>query len=246
MAIEGIIGYPGQGKTLLAVAKLKQAHAQGMRCFANFTCALDPPLWERVVWKDIIKLSNAFVVLDEAHMWFPARGYSQTTQAELGIFQQHRKAGLEMVWVAQHEARIDIALRELTTYVHYVKKLGPVNICITCEGVSNRVLRRRLFLGALHYGSYYTEERVLQRDEVTDAPIVGVYPNFARYVDEMGFVRIVKLDELPSKVLPDKLYYKSPWGGAMVEYPTGSVAPVGWSAAGAKENGKAAFTLKVG
>lgn len=260
MAIEGIVGYPGAGKTLYGVHKLLAAKAAGMRCFANLTCGLDPKQWDRVVWKDVVRLQNAFVLLDEAHMWFPARAYSQTTQAELAVFQQHRKAGLELCWIAQHESRIDVALRELTTCIHYIKPiklpfLKMVNLVITCEGVSNRVLRRRFFWGGRYFGAYFTEERVLGRDEVTDAPLVGVYPNYARYIDEMGRVRIVAIEDVPQGTFPDKLYYRSSvtWGGRMVEYPAGALArPAGWgtdaeksaAAGGSKPGKKIALGIK--
>ena len=216
--IEGIVGLPGSGKTLLACRMIEKARKEGKRCFANFSSP--DGRWERVVWDEIVKLDNCFVLLDEAHMWFPSRDWNKQTQDVLGIFQQHRKLGMDLVWIAQHENRIDVALRELTAYLHWCRKIGPFIIQLTHEACGKNKTKTQVWLASDYYGDYWTEERVLGRNERTDAPIVGVEPNFARYVDEFGHVRIVRRERNaePSGEQPERCYYVSPWSHRMVEF----------------------------
>lgn len=216
--IEGIVGLPGNGKTLLACKMLHEAAAKGKRCFANFTSPAG--VWERVVWEDIIKMENAFVLIDEAHMWFPSREWSRQGQDVLGIFQQHRKAGLDLVWIAQHENRVDVALRELTAYLHFCRKIGPIVIDLVYEACGKQKTRSEWFYGPHYYGLYWTEERVLGRGEKTSSPIVGVEPNFARYEDPLfDHVTIAKREKGSiAEKAPERTFYVSPWGGGMVEY----------------------------
>lgn len=223
------MGLPGSGKTLLACRMLERAKREGKRCFANFSSVRGD--WERVRWEEVVRLEDAFVVLDEAHMWFPAREWARQTQDVLGIFQQHRKVGLDLVWIAQHESRVDVALRELTAFLYSCRKVGPVIISLRHEACGKSKVGSEVWLASRYYGAYWTEERVLGRDEVCDDPIVGVKPNYARCVDELGHVRIVKMDggEIPRGFTVERYYYRSKWSSQIVDFGgwTGGPRPTG-------------------
>lgn len=215
--IEGIVGLPGAGKTLFGVHLLLRDLSEGRKIFANFTSRRG--LWERVAWDRVRNMGDASVLIDEAHMWFPSRGgLNETSKYELAVFQQHRKAGVNLYWTAQHEARIDVALRELTAYVYQCRRVGPFILWSRFEGLKSAAILKRGVIRIDRYGrEYFTEERVLARNEVSGDPIVGVRPNWARYVDLEGRVRWRRRDSGmfggSGEYGPESVWYKSPYGG---------------------------------
>lgn len=187
--IEGVVGLPGSGKTIFLVHRLLEARRAGRRTIANFSSADCPPRWERLPWQSITWVEDAFVAIDEAHMWFPARSWDKTTQKELGYFQQHRKAGLDLIWSAQDFSRVDVALRELTAFAWSCQKVGPFVILRKFELSSQQrgmSLKREILFAPLIYPRYFTEERVLLRDEISRAPIVGVRPKLVQVENSEG------------------------------------------------------------
>lgn len=114
--IVGITGLPGSGKSLFGAKKIKEIlkHSE-RRVLCNFHVRDDS--CEFALWDDMCNAGNALCVIDEAQVWFPSRGCIQkTTWQDLLAFQQHRKNGLDLIWIAQDETRIDVALRELTAF----------------------------------------------------------------------------------------------------------------------------------
>lgn len=216
--ITGIVGLPGGGKTLLGVHFLLRDRAAGRKVYANFTSKRG--LWDRVTWERVRMMGNASVLIDEAHMWFPARSsVNETSKHELAVFQQHRKAGLELYWTAQNEARIDIALRELTAFVYQCRRLGPYILWSKFEGLKSSAILQRGLIGISSVaGEYWTEERVLARNEESIEPVVGVKPNWARYVDPCGRVRWRRRDSGRFGGTPESVWYESPYGGPLVRW----------------------------
>lgn len=96
---------------------------------------------------------EGFFAIDEAQVWFNSRAFAGNT-AELASWQQSRKRGSDMLWVAQHESRVDVAIRELTSIVWRPRIVGPVLIAIgsTLEGerAGVDVALYRSVLGAYH------------------------------------------------------------------------------------------------
>lgn len=161
--IEGIVGLPGQGKTLFAVWMLLQARAKRRRAVANFHSTRD--LWEYGLWADMVEQDNCLCVIDEAHMWFSARTWANQKQADLAVFQQHRKNGLDLVWIAQHENRVDVAIREVTAWVWRVNRVGPMIWCRRCSlDERDKVFERKII--RIHpdlYSTYDTFEVIGDR-----------------------------------------------------------------------------------
>lgn len=120
--IEGVVGLPGAGKTLWTVKRMLEAVKKKRRVVANFPSTKD--LWETELWIDMVEEYQAWCVIDEAQMWFSAREWSKTKQVDLGVFQQHRKNGLDLTWIAQHENRVDVGLREITAFIWRVGRIG--------------------------------------------------------------------------------------------------------------------------
>jgi hypothetical protein len=162
--IEAIVGLPGSGKTLWAVHRLIKAKKQGRHALANFHSRTG--MWDFGLWADIAEAGNCLAVIDEAHMWFSARNWSKTNQLELSYFQQHRKEGVDLCWIAQHENRVDVAIRELTAFIYRVRKMGRFCwISKTTPDEPRKPLKRSLWLidqGLFQH--YFTEERIGERD----------------------------------------------------------------------------------
>lgn len=120
--IQGVEGLMGNGKSYWAVTQLLKAKKEGRRAMANFHSRTGA--WDFALWEDMKDAHNAFIVIDEAQMWFGSRAWQGTKQAELSVFQQGRKEGIDLLWVVQHHDRIDVAVREVTAYIWRAKKIG--------------------------------------------------------------------------------------------------------------------------
>lgn len=114
----GIIGLPGAGKTLEAVRRALIAHKNGQHVYSNIPLNLPDDAWTLVVPETLGLVRGGFVLLDEVHLWLPARRSMQLPSSWLGMFSQTRKMGWELWWTAQHETRVDRALRDVTSWMY--------------------------------------------------------------------------------------------------------------------------------
>ncbi len=162
--IEAYVGLPGSGKTLHAVKRLLEAKKADRLTLANFHSQTG--MWDFALWRDIAEAGNCLAVIDEAHMWFSARHWTKTQQLELSVFQQHRKEGIDLVWIAQHEARVDVAIREVTAFVWRHRRIGQFVIATQVAPEDPRKpIRRRVFkISPALFSHYFTEERIGLRD----------------------------------------------------------------------------------
>jgi len=163
--IYGIEGRPGSGKTLYGVEILMRQPRE--RRFANFHSVNNE--WTFVLWEDIQQLSDAVVIIDEAHMWFSSRNWQGQSVGDLAAFQQHRKFGIDLYWIVQHRNRIDSAIREVTTEILTVRRYGPLVRIVATDPVETGTKKRPHWqkVGRLRrdlFNKYYTEEYVGQRD----------------------------------------------------------------------------------
>lgn len=118
MAITGIIGLPGSGKTLEAVRLAKVASEQGIHVYANMPLNLPPEKFTLFRPEELGDIRDGFILLDEAHLWLPARRSLQLPMSWLTLFSQTRKIDwLEFVWTAQHETRVDRMLRDVCAWM---------------------------------------------------------------------------------------------------------------------------------
>lgn len=120
--IEAYVGLPGSGKSYSAVRKLLAERKKGRNVYANFHSKYGD--WNFCLWDDMRELYNAFVMIDEAHVWFGSRAWKDNMIEDLAYWQQHRKDGIDMVYVTQHETRVDVVLRELTVFITRFQKIG--------------------------------------------------------------------------------------------------------------------------
>lgn len=161
--IEAYTGLPGSGKSLNAVRQMLKATERGIPCFANFHSRSN--LWQYVLFDDIKYIERGLVILDEAHMMFSARNWSKTTQEQLGLFQQHRKLGIDLIWIAQSASRVDVALRELTAFEWQHRRVGSVVIAKKTDPIESETKKKPLgrqvfWINSVLTSHYWTEERI--------------------------------------------------------------------------------------
>lgn len=112
--IEGYIGLPGSGKTYTIVDRVLR-EANDRPVFSNFHIAHE----NVTVYKpdDVLDLPPGLIVMDEAHLYMPARGSLQLPMSWLALFSQTRKRGWDLLWSTQHENRVDRVLRDVTNWL---------------------------------------------------------------------------------------------------------------------------------
>lgn len=119
--IEGWIGRPGSGKTMTLTARALRARDRGQAVFTNYPvsgCYEFGP-------SDLLTLPPGLIIIDEAHLWFPARGAMQLPMSWLAELSQTRKNGWDLIWAAQHEGRVDRVVRDVTSWMYLTKSWFP-------------------------------------------------------------------------------------------------------------------------
>ena len=110
--IEAYIGRPGTGKTYTLTERALREKAKGQDVYTNYPvkgCTLFGP-------DDLLHLPPGVIVIDEAHLWFPARQALRLPPSWLAKLSQTRKSGWTMLWSTQHEKRVDSVLRDVTNW----------------------------------------------------------------------------------------------------------------------------------
>lgn len=115
MAIEGLIGRPGAGKTYELTRRALLEADRDRMVFSNYpikhpNCYLFTP-------DQLMDLPPGLIVLDEAHLWFPARMALKLPMSWLAGMSQTRKKGWDLIWSAQHESRVDRVVRDVTSWM---------------------------------------------------------------------------------------------------------------------------------
>jgi hypothetical protein len=112
--IEGYLGRPGSGKSYsLTHLAIEQAE-RGRPVFTNY--ALSHPNVQLFGPDDLLDLPPGLICIDEAHLWFPARGAMRLPPSWLALLSQTRKRGWDLYWTAQHEKRVDSVLRDVSSW----------------------------------------------------------------------------------------------------------------------------------
>lgn len=111
--IEGYIGRPGSGKTYTLTERALRERAKGREVFANY--AIDG-CWTFTA-DQLLDLPPGLIILDEAHLWFPARQALRLPPSWLAMLSQTRKNGWDLFWAAQHETRVDRVVRDVTSWM---------------------------------------------------------------------------------------------------------------------------------
>lgn len=112
--IEGYIGRPGSGKSYTLTERAVQLAERGRQVFANY------PINYKNCWtftpEQLLDLPPGVIVIDEAHLWFPARKALNLPASWLAMLSQTRKNGWDLLWCAQHESRVDRVIRDITSW----------------------------------------------------------------------------------------------------------------------------------
>lgn len=116
MAINGYIGRPGSGKSYALTREVLRQADRGHLCFTNWSVA--HPNVYRYTEDQLLDLPPGKIFIDEAHLWFPARGALALPPSWLAMLSQTRKSGWDLYWCTQHERRIDSVIKDVTTWMY--------------------------------------------------------------------------------------------------------------------------------
>lgn len=141
---EGVVGLRGQGKTLYSTYRALEFLKAGTGpVFASYRIngahyvpdVLDlfiaslPPLDSSgmVIRNPDGSIPQRMVIMDEANWLAPSRYWNTLPKDLLRMWSESRKLGLNVIWTAQHESRVDTALRELTEIVWHSHHIGKMH-----------------------------------------------------------------------------------------------------------------------
>lgn len=113
--IEGFVGRPGSGKSYTLTATAIEQAERGRDVFANYP--INHPRCYTFSPDDLLDLPPGVIVIDEAHLWFPARQALKLPPSWLAMLSQTRKNGWDLYWCAQHEARVDRVIRDVSNWM---------------------------------------------------------------------------------------------------------------------------------
>lgn len=124
--IQGVVGLPGQGKSLWMARAAAMDMRRGMRVAANFRLrGADylPNFAAMLAWCS--SNPNGCVYIDEAGVVLNARNWRSVPLEIQILFAQHRHYGLDLIWASQRIGQVDKSLRELSQYITRVRKIWP-------------------------------------------------------------------------------------------------------------------------
>ncbi|MCA1706135.1 MAG: zonular occludens toxin domain-containing protein [Actinobacteria bacterium] len=126
--IEGYIGRPGSGKSYSMTARAFRKGQRYDAVYANYRLQVPGFNYLRGP-EDLLKLKaessrKVLVLIDEVHLWLPARMAMKLPPSLWMQLSQTRKAGWDLHWAAQHESRVDRVLRDVTNWFWYCTSWG--------------------------------------------------------------------------------------------------------------------------
>lgn len=113
--IEGVVGYPGTGKTYYALHRAKKEMARGRAVYANFAIEGANTITPQTLF-DVEP--GAFVILDEAQNWFGSRNWKDFGNSYMEFFSQTRKKEYGLLWISQDVSSVDKTIRDRTHLIH--------------------------------------------------------------------------------------------------------------------------------
>jgi hypothetical protein len=139
----------GNGKTLLATHFALKAINRGVPVYANYeiagaVCVDDmvelfarslpdiDPVTREVVRDECGNIPERLLIIDEANITCPSRYWAKLDPRMLYYWSQSRKLGLTIYWTAQHERRVDAALREITYRIWHCRRFGRLHVATAC------------------------------------------------------------------------------------------------------------------
>ena len=169
--IEGLIGRPGSGKSYELTRRALAEADRDRLVFANY--GITHPNIYTFEPDQLLDLPPGLVVIDEAHLWFPARGSLQLPMSWLAGMSQTRKKGWDLIWAAQHESRVDRVVRDVTSWMWlnsawFSKDGHPVLFAASCwepeffRRPDRRFTRSWHLFSSKVAGAYNTHESLTQ------------------------------------------------------------------------------------
>lgn len=120
--ITGIVGLPGQGKTLWATKQIHKSIDDGEIVFSNVHVN-DNRLWFYYEdFKLLTRVQQALIVLDEAQVYMNARKWASFPEEFQAFSQQHRHQGVDIFALTQNLNRVDVTFRELVQELWEVRQ----------------------------------------------------------------------------------------------------------------------------
>ena len=171
--IEALIGRPGSGKSYWATKRVLDAADKDRMVFTNY--GVTHPNVFQFTPDQLMDLPPGLVVIDEAHLWFPARMSLKLPMSWLAGMSQTRKKGWDLVLVAQHESRLDRAVRDVCSWMWLCRAWGDWNghpMMFSASSWEPEFFRRddRRFTRQMHFfdrrvaSAYDTFESLTQAD----------------------------------------------------------------------------------
>lgn len=163
--IEGFIGRPGSGKSYELTRQALAVAKAGRPVFSNMPIV--HPNVTLIGPSDLAHVPAGLVVLDEVHLWLPARLSMKLPASWLALFSQTRKNGWDVIWSAQHESRVDRVLRDTTGWMWYCEKWFGKVLRLACYE-PERFRSKAGYVGSVYhvirpgvYGQYDTMGRIV-------------------------------------------------------------------------------------
>ncbi len=118
--IQGIVGLPGSGKTYYLSKLGLEAMKKGKKVYSNYK------LEGAINYKELTELINvddALILVDEINILCPSRKWDLLPTELLYWWSQTRKQQLDIYWTAQHQDRVDKAIKEVSAFIFKINAL---------------------------------------------------------------------------------------------------------------------------
>jgi zona occludens toxin (predicted ATPase) len=118
--IEGVVGYPGQGKTYYACYRANKELKKGRAVYCNFAIKGT----KRITPESMFDIeAGALVILDEAQNWFGARNWKEFGNKYMEFFSQTRKKEYTLLWISQDASSVDKTIRDRTNLIYRMEAM---------------------------------------------------------------------------------------------------------------------------
>jgi len=120
--ITGVVGLPGEGKTLWASKQIKIALDNDEIVFSNVHVNDDRNWYYYEKFDLLAQVQRALIVLDEAQVYMNSRKWKDFSPEFQAFLQQHRHQGVDLYALTQNLNRVDVTFRELVQSLWQVEK----------------------------------------------------------------------------------------------------------------------------